>query len=230
MFVKIFTGASWSIGEFGEHNRLVGPSITQYVALHDCVVNLCKGALSNFDQINRLDTFLTRYKIQHDSDTVYWLVHNPLACMPIEQIYQGQASLAASIEKIVIDQLSYANTVAKNYKIIINLIGASCDLSTINIDQFKNLNMLVPSWGKLIDESYPASIFAHQADEFTRLKNELEIHRPDLITEYERISGMAFRKRKFMLTQPDKFASFHPTSQSHRLLRDHLFPEYSHLL
>jgi hypothetical protein len=228
MLVKIFTGASWAVGEFGV-NGLSGPGIMQYTAMHDQVVNLCKGASSSYSQIIELNKFLTRFRIQPKDDSVYWLVHSPLVGVPLQPQHLGQQGLAASIEKLLIDQLLHANAIAEKYKITINLIGAACDLDSINIDQFKNLNMLVPSWGKLLDESYPSAIFSHQSDEFARLKIQLEKERPDLISEYERISGMAFRKRKFMLTRPDKFASFHPTSRSHRQLRDHLFPEWAHI-
>lgn len=226
--MRIFTGGSWAVGEFDRASALIGPGVAQYFALHDDVINLSKGHSSCLTQIEVLNNFLNRF-VLFPSDTVYWLVHNPLIDIPAEEIYKDQTSLAVSIENILIKNLEYADTIAEKHKIIINLIGASCDLNTIKIDQFKNLTILVPSWGKLINELYPTSIFARQTNELDLLKLELEKYRPDLIPECESITGMAFSKRKFMLTVPDKFASFHPTSLAHKQLRDYLCPELAHI-
>jgi len=226
--MRIFTGGSWAIGEFDRDSRLIGPGVAQYFSLHDDVINLSKGFSSCVWQIQILDNFLSRFVVL-PGDVVYWLVHNPLIDIPTEQIYKNQNSLATSIKNILIKNLAHANTVAGKYKITINLIGAACDLDSVDISQYNNLNLLIPSWGKLIDESYPASIFARQTNELDLLKIQLEKHRPDLIPEFETIAGMAFGKRKFMLTIPDKFASFHPTSLAHKQLRDYLCPEWAHI-
>ena len=227
--MRIFTGGSWAIGEFDRASRLIGPGVAQYFALHDDVINLSKGQSSGLKQIEVLDNFLNRF-VLFPGDTVYWLIHNPLIGIPTEEIYKDQTSLAVSIKNILIKNLEYADTIANKYKITINLIGASCDLDSVTTAQYTNLNILIPSWGKLMNESYPSSIFARQTNELDLLKLELEKYRPDLIPEYESITGMAFSKRKFMLTVSDKFASFHPTSLAHKQLRDYLSPEWAHIV
>jgi len=226
--MRIFTGGSWAVGEYDRQARLCGPSFAQYFSLHDDVVNLSKAHSSCAQQIKVLDNFLSRFAV-FPGDSVYWLVHNPLIDIPTEQIYKNQTSLATSIKNILIENLTYANTVAGKYKIVINLIGASCDLEYADTAQYTNLTLLIPSWGKLINDLYPASIFARQTDELDILKIELEKYRPDLIAEFDTIAGMAFGKRKFMLTIPDQFANFHPTRLAHKQLRDYLCPEWAHI-
>lgn len=219
----IFTGGSWGVGEW-QDNQLSGPGVAHYYfvdPVEDRAINLCQSSYSNYAQIDELTKFLRKYK-HDDFDIFYWLVHNPLVDVPAEEIYTGHSSLATAIESILHKQLDYANTQAKVHGITVNLIGASCDLNDIDLSQYNNLNLVVPSWGQLIDPTYPASIFGHQADHMLELKLALEQHRPDLVEEYNKIGGVAFSKRRCMIKLKEMFYSFHPSSQAHKLLRDHL--------
>lgn len=219
----IFTGGSWGVGEWKD-NQLSGPGVAHYYSVDNIenrAINLCQSSASNQKQIDELAKFLNKYRHDH-TDIFYWLVHNPLVDVPTEEIYTGYTSLAESIERTLHNQINYANTLAQQHNITIYLIGASCDLNEIDLSNYSNLQVVVPSWGQLIDESYPASIFAHQADHMLDLKLALEQHRPDLVDEYNKIGGVAFSKRRCMIKLKDMFYSFHPSSQAHKLLRDFL--------
>lgn len=216
----IFTGGSWGVGEWKYH-CLSGPSVANYFGEHDVTVNLCRSGFSAEQQIDNLKQFLVKYK--HDeTDVFYWLVHNPLVNVLPEQIHSGHTSLETAITDQLTKQLAMANDMAKEHNILIKLVGASCDLDNAHVNKFSNLILIVPSWGKLLISDYPASIFAHQTDHLTELKSALEKHRPELLDEYYRISGTAFKKRKCMQKNEEMFHSFHPTSLGHRKLRDYL--------
>jgi hypothetical protein len=142
--------------------------------------------------------------------------------MPIEKFYQDQTSLTDSVTNALHTQLAFANTVATNHKITMGLIGASCDLDSVSIEQYNHLRIVVPSWGKLLNPEFPSSIFSHQTDILPELHSALKQHRPDLLKEFDLIRGQAFGKRRAMVSSTDMYHSFHPTSLAHEQLSNHL--------
>lgn len=216
----IFIGGSWGVGEWDYH-QLTGPSVVNFFSEQEVTLNLCRSSTGAAAHLDSLTKFLTKYK--HDYyDVFYWLVHNPLVDVPVEEIYSGADTLNSGVHNLLVKQLTQANKIANEYDILINLVGASCDLDSIDMSQFNRLLLKVPSWGKLLIPEYPTSIFAHQADHLTDLKLALEQHRPDLLEEYYKIGSMAFKKRRCMQKNENMFQSFHPTSLGHLKLRDYL--------
>lgn len=222
----IFTGGSWAVGEW-KYDRLSGPGIAHYFGIRSGqpVLNLSSSSIGNIEQVQRIQSLLTRYTPDH-SDQFYWLVHNPLVDIPVEQIYQEQSSLIDSITNILHTQLSFANSVATEHKITLGLIGASCDLDSVSMDQYHHLRTVVPSWGKLLNSEFPASVFSHQTDRLLELHKSLQQHRPDMLDEFDKIRGLAFGKRRAMVLSADMFHSFHPTSLAHEHLSEHLANTY----
>ncbi len=216
----IFTGGSWGIGHW-TNNELTGPGVAQYFSFTDVTLNLCQSGDSNLDQLKKLKDLLHRFRVAQ-TDKVYWLVHNPIVNEPVEKICVDQSSLSLSIEKVLHEQLSYANELAQQNNFYIELVGASCDLNSVDMSNYPHLYVKVPSWGQLLDSTYPASIFSHQADHMQDLKQYIETHRPELVEEYNRIGGQAFGKRRTMLKLNHMFSSFHPTSLAHKKLKDFL--------
>lgn len=216
----IFIGGSWGIGHW-ENHELTGPGIGQYFGFTDVVLNLCRSGDSNLDQLRRLEHVFKKYLVDRD-DKIYWLVHNPIVKESVDRIYLNQNSLTESITNILSEQLAYADQLAKRHNLHIELIGASCDLNTVNVEKYSNLCVKLLSWGQLLDTSYPVSIFSHQADHMTDLKQALKQHRPDLLDEYNKIGGQAFGKRRTMLKLDTMFSSFHPTSLAHMKLKEFL--------
>lgn len=217
----IITGGSWAVGEW-QFNKLAGPGIAHYFSGNDhSVINLSQSGISNIRQVEKISELLKKFTPDQD-DIFYWIVHSPLVGVPTQDIYQNKTNLTESISAHLHDQLQSADTLAKQYDITINLIGATCDLNTVDIDQFTNLKIVVPSWGQLLDSSYPTSIFGHQTDHMTELKQALIRNRPDMVSEYNTIGGMAFSKRRLMMRFPDMYQSFHPTSLAHKVLSNYL--------
>lgn len=216
----IFTGGSWGVGEW-RSNVLSGPSVANYFSEHDITINLCRSSIGALEQLNTLQDFLVKYK--HDeTDVVYWLVHNPLVNIPAEEIYQDCTSLESGIARQLEKQLTAANDLANKHNILIKLVGASCDLDTVDMSLYNKLLLVVPSWCKLLINEYPTSIFSHTSNHMTELKNSLEKNRPELLEEYYAAGGLAFKKRKCMMKHDKFFDSFHPTSLAHLKLRDYL--------
>lgn len=222
----IFTGGSWAVGEW-KYDQLSGPGIAHYFGIRSGqpVLNLAASSIGNMEQVQRIQSLLTRYVPDH-TDQFYWLVHNPLVDIPLEQVYQSQCGLMDSITNILHTQLAYANDVATEHKITLGLIGASCDLDSVSIDQYRHLRIVVPSWGKLLDPNFPTSLLSHQTDRLPELHKSLQQHRPDLLDEFDKIRGQAFSKRRAMVLSADMFCSFHPTSLAHKHLSEQLANTY----
>lgn len=214
----IFIGGSWGVGEW-KFNKLSGPGIAQFC--HEQTINLCRSSLSADEQLAELTTLLIKYK-HDDQDKFYWLVHNPLVGIPSCDIYHKQDTLEQGIRIQLTNQLTKANNLAREHNLLLHLIGASCDLDTVSISQYSNLKLAVPSWGRILIKNYPSSIFSHQADHLLELKNEITIHRPELVAEYHKIGAAAFSKRRAMLNHEELFHSFHPTTLGHITLNGYL--------
>ena len=215
----IIIGGSWGIGHW-TNNELTGPGIAQYFGFVDVTLNLCRSGDSNLDQLQRFAELIGKLGVD-SQDKIYWLVHNPIVNEAPERLCRGN-TIRESVLEVLHKHLDYANTVAMENNFYIELIGASCDLNDIDVKQYSHLYVKVPSWGQLLDSSYPASIFSHQSDHMHELKRYIEQHRTDLKDEYDKMGGLAFGKRRTMLNFEKLFSSFHPTSLAHEILMKHL--------
>jgi hypothetical protein len=87
----------------------------------------------------------------------------------------------------------------------------------------------VPSWGKLLDDTYANSIFS---DSFMAdLGKLIKETRPELLDEWSTIADLTIQKAHSMKILFNKNLSddeSHPNRYGHRILRDFLAPEYSH--
>jgi hypothetical protein len=118
---------------------------------------------------------------------------------------------------------SKANQLAKDNNIYIKLIGGVCDLNDVNISQYSNLEMCVASWGTLLDKSYATSLLWHM----DQLATVVRTTRPDLLPEWLELADQVINKTDSMKKMsPEHFVDWHPNRLAHRILRDHLYPEW----
>jgi hypothetical protein len=218
----IFIGDSWGVGEWQVDKNncgyISGPSVGQYFSLNNRVINLCVGGTSNTLAIDRLEDLLRKFT-PDSYDTFYWLVTDPLRCVEA-QFY----TIEHDIEAFILERLHTAfyriNELGKKYNITINLIGGLCDLDSVSVSEYTNLQMTVPSWGKIISENYPSSVYAC-VPEVQNIKNLDK-------ESYIKLSNKCLEKRYFM-QRTSGFSCEHPDSTSHRLLRDILDPNSKNL-
>jgi hypothetical protein len=224
----IIIGDSWGVGEWGIHNNkyycMTGPGIGQYISLHNTVTNLSVGAASNTCSLNRLEHFFKRFTVEKTEDTVYWIVTDPLRCMPTPFAIDKAESIKTTVEFFLNQSLSYANSIAKQNQISINLIGGLCDIDNINLSNYSELNIVVPSWGKLIDAEYCSSVYC-----YSEIWQQLGKTLTDATKKEEWIHLTNYCKQKqYSASKIFLTDGHHPDSASHRLLRDYLYPEYKH--
>ena len=236
--MKIIVGSSWAIGTFERGGKLSGPGIAQYLNLCGPVVNLSAGATDNNNHLRVLAKFLNNYHYrgtvsQPTEDTYYWIVHSPMYNKETEEsrvliCTKDTINLHDAVLSRLQSILARANDIAKRNNIIINLIGGLCDLDNVDTTPYTSLNPIVPSWGKLCDNSYASSIFSIRGiDDFE--KQVLE-NKPELITQLHEIQAISFKKRRSMIILKEWFDANHPTQAAHIKLRDFLYPDQSHLL
>ena len=229
--MKIIVGSSWGVGTFERGGKLSGPGIAQYLNLHDGVINLSIGAHSNYYLLRQLDKFLQRYTPNND-DTFFWIVNSPLINDERHGLDGICNATTTNLYDAILDKLyaqfDFANQLAKQFNITINLIGGLCDLDTVDIEKFSNLKIKVPSWGKLCDDSYAGCIFSFGG--FDKLQIQVEKHNQNLLPEFFKLQATAYKKRRSMALLHTFFEANHPTQAAHIKLRDFLYPEQSHLL
>jgi hypothetical protein len=223
----IIIGDSWGVGEWGvdpitqDPCSLVGPGIGQLLMFHNQVVNLSVGSGSNTKSLHCLEAFLSKYRTGR-SDTVYWIVTCPTRGIDLNELIRSPQGITANIHSILDGLFSKADQLAKNNNIYIKLIGGLCDLNDIDINQYSNLEMCVASWGKLLDDSYATSLLW----EVDQLGEIVSATRPSLLPEWLELADQVVNKTKIMEMTPKYFVASHPSRLAHRVLRDHLYPEW----
>jgi hypothetical protein len=205
----IIIGDSWGVGEYTEH--LSGPGIGQYIAMDNRVINLSRGGASNTDCLDRLQLLFEQFNPQ-PVDRFFWIVTCPCRCL---NNYHGLKNITVSdlAEQLLYSVLNRANGIAESASIKIELIGGMCDLSDEHVEYFDNLEILVPSWGKLLDENYPACSFVANPEIFHH-------------TARDQKALDAMENKYNYWTTSDLFPDHaHPNRVCHRILRDTIFPD-----
>jgi len=229
----IISGDSWGVGEWGPDPKtqskmtLTGPGIGQYFGLHDNVnvVNLSKPGGGNYESFLYLKTFLRKFKATK-KDIFYFIVTDPTrdpGCF--DNLSQGiEQAIRLQLNKV----LKELNNLANFHNVQVNLIGGLCDIDTMDISSYKNLKDLVPSWGKLIDETYPSSIFCNEGIHSVDVN---KLNCIELKDEWTKIVDLTLRKSTIFEKWYQSELSYdghHPNRYGHRILRDFLCPGYEH--
>lgn len=233
----IIMGDSWGMGEWGidprlNSNTITGPGIGQYFSLHDKVINLSEGGSTNTSQVQWILELLNKFK-PDAGDTFYWIVTDPLRCLKQHNKLESRFENAKTIDQAVREELNsfldQINAIGIIQKIKFNLIGGRCDLNDVHVTPYENLNVVVPSWGQLLDSTYTTSIYCE--DYLSDLGIILHKQRPDLLDEWNSISEMALEKRKSIDSlRKNGFIddNIHPNRYAHIKLRNFLAPEYAY--
>jgi len=225
----VITGDSWGVGEWSKTYQLSGPGFTNYLALSSEVVNLSAGNSSNTDSLTRLLAFLNRLdpKFDFNFDTFYWIVTDPIRCVE-STICQVSDSLKGTTVKALTDSLAQANTLATEYNIKLKLIGGLCDLNNVDLSTFSNLEIAVPSWGRLLTDDYNTSIYG-DIPRWPDLGIKIKELRPDLLDEWNDIATEVNNKLKSWDKMKDTFfttCGYHPDRNGHLTLHNYLYPEF----
>jgi len=217
----VITGDSWGVGEYSKTYQLSGPGFADYLAINNTVVNLCKGDQSNTQSIIQLETFLYKLNPRLDlrNDTFYLIVTDPIRCvnLPVTD------SLKTTMSTALYESLAHANEISYVYNIKLKLIGGLCDLNNIDITEFHNLEMAVPSWCQLLMNNYNASLHG-DIGRWTKLGDEIA----DL-SEWSDIADELNNKFKSWDELKDTFfttCGHHPDRNGHLALRDYLYPDF----
>jgi hypothetical protein len=230
--VIIISGDSWGVGEWGTDPKtqqtcsVTGPGIGQYLSLHNKVVNLSEGGCGNTDSFLYLRTFLSRFKA-NEKDIFYFIVTDPLR--NIESLTDINQGIEQAIRLQLDLVLTKLNQLATSHKIQINLIGGLCDLDTVDITSYNNLKIVVASWGKLLDKTYPTSIFCNGV-----IKNTIDTNKLDSVQlkeEWIKIIDQSLKKEEAfnkLRQQGLSYDGYHPNRYGHQILRNFLCPEYEH--
>lgn len=223
----IIIGDSWGVGEWDRECCLSGPGFGQLMMLHtsDGIVNLSAGNFSNTQAINRLELFFNRFS-PNDTDTIYWVVTCPTRCVTEKYYIDMPGGIVDNSYEILHKSLDRANQLAQQHNIKINLIGGLCDLDSVDVQQYSNLEMRVASWGRLLDANYHTyPIMPAYLDTLGTL---LKQQRPDLLDEWIEIVEQTQSKitcwKKMQYFSAD---GSHPDRNGHLVLRNHLYPEFS---
>lgn len=211
----VILGDSWGVAEFSKGGQISGPGIGNYISLHERVINLSVGASSNTEALNRLSELFEQFN-PAPNDRFFWIVTCPSRCIKDLSFFNNK-NLQNVIEEKLYDIINRANNLAKQYCIQIELIGGLCDLVDVDFEYFENIKIVVPSWGKLLDINYPACGFAPRLEVF-----EHATHNYKVLSDLEAKLNFWDNSKYFF---PDKA---HPNRDAHKILRDYLFPQWTH--
>ena len=222
----IITGDSWGVGEFSQNALIVGPGIGSYVTKFEPSTNLSQGASSNSQALDRLEYFLNRYTPVNE-DIFIWIVSGPNRCIEnLDNFLTSVQTIKSGLRNILSSSLERANDLAKKHNISIRLVGGLCDLTEV-YSEYSNLEIVVPSWGLLLNEKYNHSIVepAFIKDIFTKIKQSY----PHFLDEWVALATLAANKTRSwdgMKTTYFKSDNCHPDRSGHMFLLRTLFPEW----
>lgn len=208
----VICGCSWGVGEWSESGAIAGAGIAQYFSFWSPVVNLARAGSTNLTQARMLEEFLTRYNPAPD-DVCYWMVTE--ICRDVTKI---GTSPVETVNATLHQFLTQANELGK--RIRIELIGGVCDLNDVDIAQYPNLSIAVPSWSQLYDPQYPAS-------RYDRIDYALAVQATTAQqkTEIEWLDNQGKQKMQALKTLPS-FRASHPNTTAHLDLRNKLRPDW----
>lgn len=186
------------------------------------------GAASNTLCLDRLDAFLQRYTPDTGNDRFFWIVTSPARCHDLDYFLASTDPYQTMIDSLTAS-LQRANEIALQHDIKIKLIGGLCDLHELDIVDYSNLEIVVESWGRLLDPSYNQSRIEPYF--WTQLGEKID---PDDTTMKEQWLSKADESvRKLHSWESMKELYFsadgsHPDRHAHLVLRNYLFPEWKH--
>jgi hypothetical protein len=227
----VIVGDSWGVGEWASDTNsmhISGPGIGQILNYNFDVLNFSKGAGSNQLSLRILDRFLSKYQPTHYDpdislvDRFYWIVTEPMRDIKIQDLVTA-SGIESHTAKVLKESFVQADQLAKKYNIKLNLIGGWCDLDPAWVSEHANLQVAVSSWGSLLHENYPRSIFGDQ--NLQEIGAALRSSNVNLVSEWLAIVDQVDAKIKTWNTKG--WQAHHPNRHAHRVLRDYLYPEFS---
>ena len=223
----VIVGDSWGVGEWGNDAAgLTGPGIGQLLSISHTVANFSKGGSSNTLSLQTLSEFLKRYTPRLDGgkydDVFYWIVTDPTRCISLEDIVNHQTTIEKKLVSVLDSTFQQADAIAKEHNLTIQVIGGICDLDPEWFESYSNLKLVVPSWGILVNENYPSSIY--DIRRWEEVGEHVKKYRPELLKEWMQIAELAAKKYDIW-----KDKGHHPDRYDHRKLRDYLYPTLTHL-
>jgi len=223
----IIIGDSWGVGEWSQSCELNGPGIGQYLMLHDEVINLSVGGGSNTQSLDRLKKLLVKFSPDH-YDTIYWLITCPTRCISAKDFVSLTTDcLTDTATQLLNNCLQSANDLAKTFDIKIKLIGGLCDLNSVDVTQYTNLEIVVASWGQLLDPNYSTCLIT---DNWIEIGQIIKKENPKLLEEWNLVADKISKKHQSW--QELKIQYFgtdgsHPDRRGHLVLRNYLYPQWA---
>ena len=220
----VITGCSWGAGEWGGDGTSIKTNISHpglggYFMEHGFnVVNLSRPGGNNQELILPLHAFLEinqHLNIQH----IFFIQTDIGRCINEKVFFKdAELDLDGRISNLYYDLYSQLNHYAVMHDVTIHLIGGLTDLHPGNFTGLPNLNFLVPSWAKLIDNNISTTLL-NDGDGFEWLDKNYA-HK-DQIEPY---LNTALERSKYFKKTPEFFYPdwAHPNRKGHRVLYEYI--------
>jgi len=232
----IIIGDSWGVGEWGvdENNKycLTGPGIGQYLSMTEhSIINLSKPAGSNKSALNSLEGLLKKFT-PDSADEFFWIVTDPQRHLSIDQLLDTSTTLYDQLFDSLRNSFIRADKLAADHNITIKIIGGLCDIEPHWVEPYTNLKLVVPSWGRLLDENYSTYIGWSSAGAWAEAGEEIKKRVPHLLSEWLDIADRIKKKADSIKKLSGR--SFgnndtHPSRYGHRILKDFLYPMFKNV-
>jgi hypothetical protein len=231
----IIIGDSWGVGEWGadENNQycLKGPGIGQYLSFYKSTINLSYPSGDNEGALTNLSNLLAQFT-PTAQDEFFWIVTDPQRSVNMDQFLNTTTTLYDQLLQSLTKSLTRANEIAETHKIQIKLIGGLCDLEEQWVAPYSNLKLVVPSWGKLINQSYSTYIGFSSGPRWANVGEQVKARAPHLLEEWLNLTDRIKQKADGIeQLQGNGFGigDSHPSRVGHQILRDFLFPMLKNL-
>jgi hypothetical protein len=217
----IIIGDSWPAGVWGHDNEIIEMGISKFYLDHGYhIINLSQPGADPFGLLYPLDAFL-RVNFNLDIESVFYFQTDIMRSFDFIKRF---SNLSDTVDNGYQDLYSRLNDIAKKNNKIVNIIGGLTDV-TIDLSTYDNLNLLLPSWCQLFDQSI-STVRLMDQEKFEFLHHHYPKHQILPYLEETNARYDFFDQRKDIFW-PNKT---HPNVLGHKILFDHLTKNIANLV
>lgn len=230
----VIFGDSWACGEWGHPDPLTNeyglthPGINEYLSESFSVQNLAAGGSSLWKILQRIENYLTIGDgIDRTKDTFIVFQPSPLRLSMSKESnvdYKLVADRHSSATEFgnELNEIWYVrlDELAQRINNKIYIVGGFSDVDTTTVGLYKNLEVLCPSWQKLLSPDHPTSSIPIRGEKYA-LEFFREIGNTKLLESYiEYIDQMTNHYLNMMDLDTIGPVDFHPNQKGHKIMSD----------
>jgi len=235
MKTLIIAGCSWGAGEWGAqpdgNHGVIHPGLTEFLSCQGYnVINLShpgsgmnhlltvlKPFLQLNSHLNIARVFVIQTDLGRDFPGTVPFSNNDTPTKDYFLSSTGEFDILNGIKTLWLNYYKTLNMIAKNYDVIIDIIGGLTDV-IVDLSKFDHLKCISTSWPRLMDPLAPNCKLERTGIQW------LDKNFPDQKEEILPYAENVLHRQNYWKSRPDLYYpdEFHPNRNGHKILSDYI--------